>query len=316
MKLNLKNIPWKKRIIQSVWILIGLGTMVLFGGAMMQKNLKKCSGVQIEIAGATQNMFLDEKEILEILNLAGKLEGTAVGKINLRAFESVLEKNSWIQNAEMYFDNNRVLQVKVLERQPIARVFVNGGNSFYVDSTALRLPLSDKLSARVPVFTNFPSSKAALAKPDSSLLEGIVKLATYIRADSFWMAQVAQININGQSNFEMVPLIGDQLILLGDAEQLDKKFNRLKAFYDQALLVQGINTYEKLDLRFEKQVVAVRRGTEKAYIDSAAAKRTIQELAAKAVPIPEPYVDSIKTKNSKTTIQKNNKRINKPLTNN
>lgn len=267
MKLNLKNISWKKRIVQTVWILLGMGTMVLFGGGMMQKNLKKCAGVQIEIAGATQNMFLDENEILEILNLAGRLEGSPVGKINLRAFETVLEKNSWIQHAEMYFDNNQVLMVKVLERQPIARVFVNGGNSFYVDSTALRLPLSDKLSARVPVFTNFPSNKAALAKPDSNLLAGIVKLATYIRADSFWMAQVAQVNINGESKFEMVPLIGDQLILLGDAEQLDRKFNRLKAFYEQALMGQGINTYEKLDVRFDKQVVAVRRGTEKAQIN-------------------------------------------------
>ena len=268
MKLKLRNIPWKKRIIQSVWMLIGLGTMVLFGGAMLQKNQKKCAGIQIEIAGATQNMFLDEKEILEILNLAGRLEGSPVGKINLRAFETVLERNSWIQNAEMYFDNHQLLQVKVLERQPIARVFVNGGNSFYVDSAALRLPLSDKLSARVPVFTNFPSDKAILARPDSSLLEGIVKLSSFIKTDSFWMAQIAQVNITGDSKFELVPLIGDQLILLGDAEQLDKKFRRLKAFYEQALMQQGMNTYEKLDIRFDKQVVAVKRGASKAEIDA------------------------------------------------
>jgi len=180
----------------------------------------------------------------------------------------VLERNSWIQNAEMYFDNHQLLQVKVLERQPIARVFVNGGNSFYVDSAALRLPLSDKLSARVQVFTNFPSDKAILARPDSSLLEGIVKLSSFIKTDSFWMAQIAQVNITGDSKFELVPLIGDQLILLGDAEQLDKKFRRLKAFYEQALMQQGMNTYEKLDIRFDKQVVAVKRGATKAEIDA------------------------------------------------
>jgi len=163
----------------------------------------------------------------------------------------------------MYFDNNRMIQVRVLERQPIARVFVNGGNSFYVDSTALRLPLSDKLSARVPVFTNFPSDKPILAKPDSALLEGIVKLASFINTDSFWLAQIAQVNINVQSKFELVPLIGNHLILLGDAEKLPAKFKRLKTFYEQALLQQGMNTYEKLDLRFDNQVVAVKQGTEK-----------------------------------------------------
>jgi cell division protein FtsQ len=315
MKLSLKNIPWKKRMIQAVWILFGMGAMVLFGAAMVKKNQKSCAGVQIEISGATQHMFMDEKEILEVLNLSGKLKGTTTGKINLRALERLLEKNSWIQNAEMYFDNNQMLQVKVLERQPIARVFVSGGNSFYVDSAALRLPLSDKLSVRVPVFTNFPSSKSILAKPDSSLLEGIVKLASFIQTDSFWMAQIAQVNINPHSKFELVPLIGDQLIIIGDAEQLDKKFNRLKAFYQQALLQQGINTYEKLDLRFENQVVAVRRGTEKAQIDSAEAKRTLMELVAKTGPLTLPNVDTSSIYNKKITHQINNKAINKPLTN-
>jgi cell division protein FtsQ len=227
----------------------------------------------------------------------------------------LLEKNSWIKNAEMYFDNNQMLQVKVLERQPIARVFVQGGNSFYVDSAALRLPLSDKLSARVPVFTNFPSSRAILAKPDSSLLEGIVKLASFIRTDSFWMAQIAQVNIDPHSKFEIVPLIGDQIIVVGDVDQLDKKFNRLKAFYQQALLQQGINTYEKLDLRFENQVVAVRRGTEKAQIDSAEAKRKLMELVGKTAPMPLPIVETSNTNNIKIAHQINNKAINKPLTN-
>jgi cell division protein FtsQ len=75
------------------------------------------------------------------------------------------------------------------------------------------------------------------------------------------------VNITGDSKFEIVPLIGDQLILLGDADQLDKKFRRLKAFYEQALMQQGMNTYEKLDIRFDKQVVAVRRDYKIALID-------------------------------------------------
>jgi len=89
----------------------------------------------------------------------------------------------------------------------------------------------------------------------------------------------------------------------------------LKAFYQQALLQQGINTYEKLDLRFENQVVAVRRGTEKAQIDSAEAKRTLMELVAKTGPLTLPNVDTSSIYNKKITHQINNKAINKPLTN-
>jgi len=286
VRVSFKNIPWKKRIIQSGWIVLGLGTIVLFGAALQKKAQKICTGIQVEIAGAAQNMFLDEKEVTALLNLQQPVVGTSMNKTDLRALESFVEKNSWIQNAEMYFNNQQILQVKILERQPVARVFLIDGGSFYVDSAGLRLPLSDKVSARVPVFTGFPSSQPILAKPDSALLNGIVKLAQFIQADSFWMAQISQVNINGQSNFELIPLVGNQLILLGDAELLDKKFHRLNIFYHQALLQQGLNTYEKLDIRFDNQVVAVKTGSEKMQVDSARAKELIAQLANKIPPIP------------------------------
>lgn len=286
MRISFKNIPWKKRFIQTGWIVLGLGTIVLFGAALQKKAQKICTGIQVEIAGAAQNMFLDEKEIVGLLNLQQPVVGTGMNKTDLRGLESFVEKNSWIQNAEMYFDNQQILQVRIVERQPVARVFLIDGGSFYVDSNGLRLPLSDKVSARVPVFTGFPSSQPILAKPDSALLDGIVNLAQFIQADSFWMAQIAQVNINGQSNFELIPMVGNQLILLGDADVLDKKFHRLNAFYQQVLLQQGLNTYEKLDIRFDNQVVAVKTGAEKMQVDSARAKELIAQLVNKVPPMP------------------------------
>lgn len=304
MSVSWKQIPWKKRLIQAVWILFGIGSIVLFGAAMQKKNQKNCAGVQVEIAGAAQNMFLDEKEIMQILNRSKPLVGASIGKTNLRALENRIENNSWIQNAEMYFDNRQVLQVKIVERQPVARVFLIDGGSFYVDSACLRLPLSDKISARVPVFTGFPSNKSVLAKPDSALLEGVVKLASFIGADSFWMAQIVQVNINHQANFELIPLIGDQLILLGDADNLNQKFNRLAAFYQQALLQQGISTYEKLDIRFDNQVVAIKRGSEKIWVDSVKANALLQQLVDKTPPMPEPIVVEKKAAVTKPIVPK------------
>jgi len=286
VRISFKNIPWQKRFIQTGWIVLGLGTIVLFGAALQKKAQKICTGIQVEIAGAAQNMFLDEKEIVGLLNLQQPVVGTSMNKTDLRGLESFVEKNSWIQNAEMYFDNQQILQVRIVERQPVARVFLIDGGSFYVDSSGLRLPLSDKVSARVPVFTGFPSSQPILAKPDSALLDGIVNLAQFIQADSFWMAQIAQVNINGQSNFELIPMVGSQLILLGDADVLDRKFHRLNAFYQQALLQQGLNTYEKLDIRFDNQVVAVKTGAEKMQVDSARAKELIAQLVNKVPPMP------------------------------
>jgi cell division protein FtsQ len=176
----------------------------------------------------------------------------------------------------MFFDNNRILHVKIEERQPVARVFTDLGGSFYIDSNGLRLPLSEKLSARVPVITNFPSDNAILSQPDSALLLNVVKLGKYIKADSFWMAQVSQIVITPQATFEMIPVIGDQVIELGNADDLDNKFNRLYTFYRQAWLQNGMNTYEKIYVQFSDQVVAVKRGLTGALADSLQTGRSVK----------------------------------------
>ena len=78
--------------------------------------------------------------------------------------ETELEKNVWIKTAELFFDNNEILQVTVQEREPVARVFTPRGTTFYIDNELAMLPLSEKFSARLPVFTNFPSDKKVLVK--------------------------------------------------------------------------------------------------------------------------------------------------------
>jgi cell division protein FtsQ len=299
----MRKYKWKKILISTLWLMAGIGAIVLLGAAMQKKNQKICTDIKIEITGVERHMFIDEKDVQELLNATGHVKGNPVSALNLRAMEKMVEKDPWVSNAEMFLDNNQVLQVWIEERQPVARVFTLDGNSFYVDSGSLRLPLSEKLSARVPSFTGFPSNKIKLAQPDSLLLNNIVKVGKYIMADSFWMAQVAQVDITPQSNFEMVPVIGDHIVVLGDAEDLDRKFKHLYTFYKSAWLQNGMNTYEKLDVQYSNQVVAVRKGTGKALVDSARAHELMQGFLVQSqmnmgdsaginIPVAKPKVDS------------------------
>jgi cell division protein FtsQ len=277
----MRKYNWKKIVVNTLWVLAGIGTIVLLGAAMQKKNQKLCADIKIEITGVERHMFIDEKDVLDILNAAGPVTGYKITALNLRQMETVVERNPWVKNAEMFLDNNQVLQVRIEERQPVARVFTLEGSSFYLDSNAMRLPLSEKISARVPTFTGFPSAKELLSKPDSLLLNDIVKLGKYILVDSFWMAQVSQIEITPQAGFELVPVIGDHIVMMGNAEELDRKFKHLYTFYQQAWMQNGINTYEKLDVQYSNQVVAVRKGTAKAMIDSA----LVHQLMAGMMPV-------------------------------
>ena len=98
----------------------------------------------------------------------------------------------------------------------MARVFTTTGATFYIDNGLTILPLSEKFSARLPVFTNFPSDRKVLSKADSSLLMGIKNVGIGIQKDSFSMAMIEQVDITPQRIFEMVPKIWYQVIVFGD----------------------------------------------------------------------------------------------------
>jgi len=288
-----KPLNWKKTLVRICWVLAGIGLIVLTGAAIQQKNNRRCREVRIEITGAEQHLFIDEKDVLDLLNAAGPVVGKPVQQLRLRQMESLVEQNKWVKNAEMFFNNNQVLQINIEERQPVARIFQTNGQSFYLDTAAVLLPLSSKLSARVPVFTGLPVKLLS----DSALLRQVIDMARYIQADSFFSAQVSQIDITPDKKFEMIPLIGDQLVRFGDAADLENKFNRLEAFYRSAWLQYGINTYETLDLQYKNQVVGIRSGTAKAYADSAAALALIQNTA-----MFPPAMDSLPAKKQKGSI--------------
>ena len=192
--------------------------------------------------------------------------------------EGKLKTNAWIRDAQLFFDNNEVLRIRVTLREPIARVFTKAGGSFYLDSSAMALPLRDMGAVKLPVFTNFPGTTASLHGPDSALTDQTRRLAQYIITDSFWKAEIEQVAITSARGFELVPVIGNHLIEFGDASYADKKFHRLLVFYQEVLSKAGFDKYAVLDVRFAGQVVGTRTGSNMSKADSLQAVRNIRYL--------------------------------------
>ncbi len=248
----------KKIFFIAFWLCIGGGMFTLLMAAISSRNKDRCSGYEIGIRGATKNIFIDEKDVEQILqkNLGSAIKGKLITTFNLHTLELRLEKDNWIEDAELYFDNKELLHIRITEREPIARIFARAGNSYYIDSTGKSIDLSEKLSARVPVFTGFPDQIKNAS--DSQLLNQVKKAASFIYHDSFWMAQVAQVDINENRKFDMVPVVGNHLVRLGDGENIEAKFRRLMIFYQQVLSKVGFEKYKLIDVQYKGQVVASR----------------------------------------------------------
>jgi cell division protein FtsQ len=252
---------WQKIAIRIIWSIGAAGLIVLFVISWKAKSEKQLTDIQVELVGeSAQVLFMDEIAIQTILNDQGIQVGLPIEKINLTQLEQFIEKEEWIKNAEFFINNKLVLEVKIEQRIPIARVFTLSGASFYIDNEGWRLPLKQLTVLNLPVFTGFPTDQPKLSKPDSTLLKEVLFFAKTIQKDSFFMAQVAQVNIEPNGTFQMVPTLGDHLVLLGSVDQLEDKLNRLFTFYKKVWVASGINAYQYIDCRFNHQIVTLKKG--------------------------------------------------------
>jgi len=262
--------------------MIGGGMVTLLLAAIGKQKKDQCRDYSITIKGAKNIFFIDEKNVQQLLMAAtgGKIKGQPLASINLHQLEELLEDNNWINDAELYFDNRDVLHITVTEREPVARIFTTAGTSYYIDSSGQRMPLSDKMSARVPVFTGFPEGKKPTVK-DSILLEEVKTTAEFIINDPFWMAQVSQIDITADRNFEMISVVGNHLVKLGNGEDIAQKFHRLFVFYDEVLGKTGFDKYKIIDAEYAGQVIGVKESSN-SKIDLAQLRLNVDKLLQQA----------------------------------
>ncbi len=277
-----------------MWCAIGICGVVLLVAAVQSKNEKKCTAVEVEISGVNNNFFIDQSDVLAIIKnyVGGKPVGRELTSFNLRDIENNLEQDVWVRNAELFFDNNEVLRVSIDEREPVARVFAADGKTFYIDSSLKILPLSEKFSARLPVFTGFFHRSGKLSLADSNMLRDIMKMSLLMQKDSFLMAMVEQVDITPQRSFEMVPKIGNQLIVFGDASDAEAKFDKLKIFYKQVITKAGWSRYSTINLQYKNQVVAKIKDALDKTSDSLRALQIMELIAERAA---RQAADSVQT---------------------
>jgi cell division protein FtsQ len=301
----------KKMLLFLLWSLIGTVVVVLSVQAMSKQEEKICSGYTIDIAGGGDHFFIDKNDVLAILNNNGSkvIRGRSLKSFDLRAMENKMERNPWIRDAQLFFDNNGQLNVVITEAEPIARIFTVTGNSFYIDTAMERLPLSNKLSARLPVFTGFPTDKPRLNAADSALMSDIKMMSRFMLKEPLWMAQIAQVDITPERKFEMIPTIGRHVIEFGNGQDYEKKFRRLLIFYKDVLSKTGMDTYSRINVQFNRQVIGVRGGSTAPVLmplplpvrDSSFSRSTSVASAAKANPAntEKPPIDSRPAANRK-----------------
>lgn len=243
-----------RKIIQSILtlLLVCAGFMAIVSATKVQEK-RTLTGLSISINNDRYG-FVTEEDVKAILLNGKSLQEYELESMDVAMMERMLSGNPWVEKASVYVDNQRVLKADVTQRVPALRVFEAGGGSYYLDKDGEPMPLSPKYNYYTLVVTNAP--ELSLDSVGKSIRGQIMYVADYIRHDSFWTAQVAHFIVNDDMSFEIVPVLGDQRIILGDTTDLTVKFDNLFAFYKKVLSEVGWDKYEVLDLSYKGQLVA------------------------------------------------------------
>ncbi len=251
-----KNLSIKNTVRAIAGTLLAVLFLVVLISAANRQHNKTISGVHINLNDENEYSFLEtgdiEKMLLAQQNIS--LYKTSISQLDLRKMENIAQKHPWIRKAEIFVDNKNVLNINIIQREPAARIFNQDGSSYYIDSLGSQMPFRIGYAYPAPVFTNVPVF--VTDSLNNALRAKINRISRTLNHDTFWSAQITQIELQSEQKFVLIPLAGNHKIILGDTDNLDNKLDNLLAFYKNIPDKVGWDKYETLDVRFSGQVIA------------------------------------------------------------
>ncbi len=270
MKISQK---FKNILLISFWVIVAAGVFTLMGFVDAESSKISCKGVIVNIVDENEKGFVDRTDITQLIKAKQNIIGHPVRDININVLEKTINANPYILKAQVYSSIDGWLHTDIIQRNPLLRIINNKDESFYIDTEGKYMPLSEKFTEPVIVANGFifdtyvqkqvHDSDYYRPKNDSAfcirMIDQIFYLAKYISNDTTWDAMFEQIYVNADQEIELIPRLGNQIVLLGDIKNLNEKLEKLKVFYQKGLNATGWDQYDLINIKYKGQVVCRKR---------------------------------------------------------
>ena len=212
-----------------------------------------CGGIRLAIVDSAEVAYMTTKDV-QVMLADLTPTGRPIDEVSCRAIEKVLDASPLIRKSECYKTIDGYVAISIECRRPILRVMADGGDSYYLDEEG---EIIERISKAVylPVATGRITREFAKKE--------LLVLAQYLRTDDLWNAQIEQIHVTANQEIELIPRVGDHVIVLGRPGNYAQKFDRLQTFYKKALDQVGWDRYSRINIDYTNQVVATKKPQQK-----------------------------------------------------
>ena len=229
-----------------------IGLLILVGGLFafsnQRNNVRNVSKSNIKFLGENKLFITDANVSKLLIQNQRPLSEQPKDIIDLNKLEIALNSNPMIKKAEVFMSVNGELSAEIEQKRPIARVNTNA--TYYIDDGGSFMPLSSNYAARVPLVSgNIKKNK----------LETVFRFAQTVDEDEFLKKHVIEIRQNDDKTIDFKIRKSDFTVHLGTLNNLEKKINNFKAFYQKALKDKILDSYKVVNLKFDKQVICTKK---------------------------------------------------------
>ena len=208
-----------KRIVKYLFVPIFIGVLVFLFIFSNQRNTQKTIN-KIDIQFESEESYFLTHEIVNKLLIQNneRVQKQAKSVIDLYKLEEQVLENPYIEKASLFMTIDGTLNSFIKQRQPIARIFT-GNSSYYIDSQAVKVPISENYSARVPVISGISNEKE---------VSSLIVLLNRIVDDNFLSKEIIGIELRAQNEYMFTVRSGNYRINFGDLNEIDSKIKKLK----------------------------------------------------------------------------------------
>ena len=268
----------KKIIIYIVFILVLVGCFVAY--ALLSRG-QKYEEIIYHIEYPSDTLFTEAELAQYVKTNCVSVIGKSLDSVPLTALEKIVDDYPYLENADV-INNRGTLIIKARQEKIVAKVYNVNNAAFLLAQSGKLVPLSNKTAGRIVVANGdirykYTAQSRVQDNVDSlptktnvtkyhNTLYMVWKIACFIENDPFWKAQIGQIFVNEKQEIELVPTVGEHVVLFGRLrlhEDVDnmiaEKFNNLIYIYTKGFKITGWDKYKTVDLRFGTEIPCERR---------------------------------------------------------
>ena len=257
----MKNTSWSAVLYSILGLAALVGMAVLMSLVSKKDSEQVCQSLMVAVEG--KETFIDQHDISKMIDdRFGSIVGKPLQLIEYHKIEEAIEQLPYVSDAEIFADLDGVVKVIVKQREVVLRIVSAGGREYYLDGEGNKVPVTLKYVPHVLVASgNIKEGyKNPLEKAESKMVNDLVKIVEHIKGDELWENQIVQIYVNNQNDIELIPRVGKEVLIIGSADSLDYKLDRLKVYYKEILPKVGGDAYARVNVKYADQIICERKG--------------------------------------------------------